>query len=190
MMKEERGTKMPHHRRISEAWGLVDGLALFESQTVFDGDWDWHIGYIKKYGSKGQKKEDIPYIQEMRQKYAGKDLSEYAPVFAQETKETRMKTVEDVKSGHCKDAIKAMEAILEKIIQLNENLAEREFIRSLKLLKDNIEFGTKKLDETAAFTKSLLLTGVWIDITRHEFALCLQHLIDSFEEITEESQSI
>jgi len=44
----------------------ADGLAKMFNEVFFHGDWKRHIEWTEKYGSKEQKREDIPLLKNMR----------------------------------------------------------------------------------------------------------------------------
>ena len=43
-------------------------MAWFENEARFGGDWDKHIAWVRENGSEEQKQEDIPLLEELRDK--------------------------------------------------------------------------------------------------------------------------
>lgn len=181
---------MPHNKPLltkKEADLLVEEYALWENQSVFDGDWDWQIEHTQNYGSEEQKEADIPYLKRLQRKYAEEDISGYAAVLEKETEETKALEAINPNDARYKTAIEQIHAVLERVIETN-NLNEEEIIRSLTLIKENLDSGQKEMDHTAVTIKSFILVGNKIQITKHELALCIQHFIGILNEIKEEGE--
>ncbi len=56
-------------------------LAVFINKKFFEGSWDKHIEWTKKYGSQIQRKEDIPLLEELKkfEKTHNLHLFDYLP---------------------------------------------------------------------------------------------------------------
>jgi hypothetical protein len=48
--------------------GTAEGIARLINEVFFHGDWKKYIEWIRKYGSKKQRREDIPFIEEIMKK--------------------------------------------------------------------------------------------------------------------------
>ncbi len=166
----------------------VDELVLLMNQFVFDGDWKWQIEHTMKFGSEEQKKEDIPLIKEMREKYKDGIPKEFQMqnLYAQSSEEIKKKVTITDEEEEYSEILSLIEAGL-AIAAGNGKTTDFELIESLKLLKQNIEFGTKNIDETGVAIKFMLLPGLQEQqITRHEVALCIQYFIKMAKNIRSE----
>lgn len=62
----ERANKA--NERLGRIGLTVETLAWFENEARFAGDWDRHIAWVRENGSEEQKEEDIPMLEELKEK--------------------------------------------------------------------------------------------------------------------------